>query len=95
VSGRPPGVVPRSEIRRPLNIRARFAIGPEHPVLKKVDHSEIAVRMQMMVDEMKLPLAPEPREAFQTRSLDVILLVDIEMRIEPRRTSKRHRDKID
>jgi hypothetical protein len=36
--------------------------------------------MQMM-GEVKLPLAPEPREAFQTRSLDVIFLVNKDMRV--------------
>jgi hypothetical protein len=43
------------------NIRVRTSIGSEKPVPKGVDHSEIAVRMQM-VDEVKLLLALEPSE---------------------------------
>jgi hypothetical protein len=66
------------ELRSSMIILIRLAVGPEHPVPEEVDHSEIAVRMQM-VGEVKLPLAPEPREAFQTRTLDVIFFVDIDM----------------
>ena len=44
------------------NVRVGTSIGSEKPVPKGVDHSEIAVRVQM-VDEVKLLLAPEPSEA--------------------------------
>ena len=64
-----------------VNILVRLAVGPQYPVPEEVDHGEIAVRMQM-VGEVQLSLAPEPREAFQTRSFDVIFLVNIDMRLE-------------
>lgn len=89
---RPRGVPLRSEVRISANILVGRAVGPKHPVPEEVNHGEVAVRMQMM-GEVKLPLAPEPSKAFQTRSLDVIFLVDKDMRVERRRTGKRHHDK--
>lgn len=53
----------------------------EQPVPEEIDDREITVRMQM-VDEVKLPHAPEPGKALQRRSLDVIRLVEIDMGVE-------------
>jgi hypothetical protein len=43
------------------DVRVGTSVGSEKPVPKGVDHSEIAVRVQM-VDEVKLLLALEPSE---------------------------------
>jgi len=75
-----------------MNIRSGTSIGSEKPVPKGVDHSEIAVRVQM-VDEVKLLLAPEPSETSQTRPFGVVLLVEIHVCAERRRAGDRHHDK--
>ena len=75
-----------------MNVRSGTSIGSEKPVPKEVDHSEIAVRVQM-VDEVKLLLAPEPSETSQTRPFGVVLLVEIHVCAERRRAGDRHHDK--
>ena len=70
-------------------IHVGILIGSEKPVPKEVDHREIAVRVQM-VDEVKLLLAPEPSEARETRSCDVVLLVEIYVRVKRRRAGCDH-----
>jgi len=71
------------------NIRVGILVGSEKSVPKEVDHCEIAVRVQMM-DEVKLLLAPEPGEACEARSLDVVFLVQIDVRVERRRAGSDH-----
>ena len=56
------------------NVHVRPSVGSEKSVPEEVNHREIAVRVQM-VDEVKLLLAPEPSEACEARSLDVVFLV--------------------
>ena len=75
-----------------MNVRSGTSIGSEKPVPKEVDHSEIAVRVQM-VDEVKLLLAPEPSETSQIRPFGVVLLVEIHVCAERRRAGDRHHDK--
>jgi hypothetical protein len=71
------------------NIRVGTSVGSKKPIPEGVDHSEIAVRMQM-VDEMKLLLALEPSEVCEARSLGVVLLVKIYMRAERCRAGSDH-----
>jgi hypothetical protein len=63
------------------NVRVRTSVGSENSVPEEVDHREIAVRAQM-VDEVKLLFAPEPSEAREVRTFDVVLLVQIYVRVE-------------
>lgn len=62
--GAPPCVTANGRINPSVgstNVRIGASVGPEKPVPKEVDHSEIAVRVQM-VDEVKLLLTLEPAE---------------------------------
>jgi len=63
------------------SVRVRTSEGSENSVPEKVYHREIAVRVQM-VDEVKLLFAPEPSEAREVRTFDVVLLVQIYVRVE-------------
>ena len=71
------------------NVRVGASVGSEKPVPKGVDHSEIAVRVQM-VDEVKLLLAPEPSEACEARFFGMVLLIKIYVRAERRRAGGGH-----
>jgi hypothetical protein len=73
------------------NVRVGPSVSSEKPVPEEIDHREIAVRVQM-VDEVKLLLAPEPREACEARSFDVVFLVEIDVRVERRRAGSDHYD---
>ena len=71
------------------NVRVGTSVGSEKSVPEEVDHREIAVRVQM-VDKVKLLLAPEPSEACEARSFDVVFLVKIYVRVERRRAGSDH-----
>jgi hypothetical protein len=66
------------------NLRVGSSVGSEKSVPEKVNHCEIAVRVEM-VDEVKLLLAPEPSQACKARPFDVVFLVKIYVRVERRR----------
>jgi hypothetical protein len=70
-------------------VRVGISVGSEKSVPEEVNHCEIAVAMQM-VDEVKLLLAPEPSEACEARSFDVVFLVKIDMCVEGRRAGSDH-----
>jgi hypothetical protein len=57
------------------------AKGAEEPVPKEIDYRKITVSMAV-VDEMELPLSPEPPKSAKPRSCDVILIIDIIMTAE-------------
>ena len=61
------------------NLRVGSSVGSEKSVPEKVNHCEIAVRVEM-VDEVKLLLAPEPSQACKARPFDVVFLVKIYVR---------------
>src|SRR3954451_8037142 len=68
------------------------SVSSEKSVPKEVDHRKIAGRVQM-VDEVKLLLAPEPSEACEFRSCDMIFFVKIYMREERYRAGSGHYEK--
>ena len=76
-----------------VTVLASVFVGPsvrsEKPVPEEVNDCKIAVRVQMM-DKVKLLLAPEPSEASEARSFDVVFLVKIYMRVERRRAGSDH-----
>jgi hypothetical protein len=57
------------------------SVRSDKSVPEEVDHGKIPVSVQM-VDEVKLLLAPEPSEARELRSSDMIFLVKIYMHVE-------------
>ena len=63
------------------SVHVRTSVGSENSVPEEVDHREVAVRVQM-VDEVKLLFAPEPSEAREVRTFDVVILVQIYVRVE-------------
>jgi hypothetical protein len=50
-----------------------------------MDHREIAVRVPVM-NEVQLLFPSEPRKPLKSRSLNVVFLVEKDMRVERRRT---------
>jgi hypothetical protein len=64
-------------------IRVGTAVCSEESIPEKVDHCEVAVRVQVM-DEVELLLAPEPGEAAEFRSFDVVFLVKVYVGVERR-----------
>ena len=79
------------DIRVLTNVGVGISVGSEKSVPEEVDHREIAVRVQM-VDKVKLLLSPKPSEACEARSFGVVLLVEIHVRAERRRTGDSHHD---
>jgi hypothetical protein len=63
----------------------RTSIGTEEPIPKEMYHSKIAVRIPMM-DKVKLLFASKPCKPLKPRPLDMILLVEENVRIKRRRT---------
>ena len=57
------------------------SIGTENPVPERIDHCEIGVRVPVM-NEMQLPLASEPCKALKPRPLDMVFLVEEDVRVE-------------
>src|SRR6202034_4850550 len=86
-ASRPSAAVSGSRDRSAIQVG--LPVGAEQSVPVEVDHREIAVCVEM-VDEMKLLHAPEPAKALQQRSLNVIRLVEIDMRIERGCGGRRH-----
>ena len=71
------------------NIDVGILVGSEKSVPKEVDHRKISVRVQM-VDEVKLLFALEPSEAREARSCDVVLLIEMYVRVKRRRAGCDH-----
>ena len=63
----------------------RPSIGAENPIPEEIDHREIAVRMTVM-SEVKFLHPSEPCKPPKPRSLDVVFLVEKDMRVVGRRT---------
>jgi hypothetical protein len=63
----------------------RPSIGTENPIPEEIDHREIAVRMAVM-SEVKFLHPSEPCKPPKPRSLDVVFLVEKDMRVVGRRT---------
>jgi hypothetical protein len=57
-----------------------------------MDHREIAVRVPMM-NEVQFLFPSEPCKSLKPRSLDVIFLVEIYVRVKRRRTCDYHHHK--
>jgi hypothetical protein len=83
---------PSSLIMRFRKVRVGTSVGSEKSVPEEVNHSEIAVCVQV-VDEMKLLLAPEPSEVCKARSFGVVFLVKIDVCAERRHAGGGHHDK--
>lgn len=62
----------------------RPSIGTENPIPEEMDHREIAVRVPVM-NEMQFLFPSEPCKSLKPRSLYVVFLVEIDMRVERRR----------
>src|SRR5262249_54361925 len=76
-------VSPKRSIR--LSLRSiRPSIGTENPIPEEMDHREIAVRVPVM-NEMQFLFPSEPCKSLKPRSLYVVFLVEIGMRVERRR----------
>ena len=73
----------QSEWYRSSNIRP--FIGTENPIPEEMDHREIAVRMSVM-NKVQFLFAPEPFKPLKPRSLDVVFLVEKDVRVKRRRT---------
>src|SRR5256886_16853547 len=74
---------PKGSIR--LSLRSiRLSIGTENPIPEEMDHREIAVRVPVM-NEMQFLFPSEPCKSLKPRSLYVVFLVEIDMRVERRR----------
>src|SRR5256886_11923216 len=74
---------PKGSIR--LSLRSiRPSIGTENPIPEEMDHREIAVRVPVM-NEMQFLFPSEPCKSLKPRSLYVVFLVEIDMRVERRR----------
>ena len=56
----------------------------ENPIPEEMDHREIAVRVPVM-NEMQFLFLSEPCKSLKPRSLYVVFLVEIDMRVERRR----------
>src|SRR5262249_58323938 len=71
---------PKGSIR--LSLRSiRPSIGTENPIPEEMDHREIAVRVPVM-NEMQFLFPSEPCKSLKPRSLYVVFLVEIDMRVE-------------
>ena len=62
----------------------RHSIGTENPIPEEMDYAEIAVRMSVM-NEVQFLFASEPSKPLKPRFLDVVFLIEKDVRI------KRHR----
>src|SRR5947207_15336680 len=81
--GNLPGRHPKGSIRlSPSTIRP--SIGTKTPIPEEMDHREIAVRVPVM-NEMQFLFPSEPCKSLKPRSLYVVFLVEIDMRVERRR----------
>jgi len=68
-----------------LSLRSiRSSIGTENPVPEEMDHREIAVRVPVM-NEVQFLFPSEPCKPLKPRSLYVVFLIEIDMRVERRR----------
>ena len=65
----------------------RPSIGAEDPIPEEMDHREIAVRVPVM-NEMQFLFPSEPCKSLKPRSLYVVFLVEIDMRVERRRAGQ-------
>jgi hypothetical protein len=72
-----------SLIDAPFAIRADALIGTKKPIPEIVDHGKIAVGAPV-VDKMELLLSPEPGKLSKPRSRNVVLFINIDMRVEHR-----------
>ena len=59
----------------------RTSIGTKNPIPEEMDHCEIAVRMPVM-NEVQFLYSSEPCKPLKPRSLDVVFLVEKDVRIE-------------
>lgn len=64
-----------------LILSFRPSIGTENPVPKKVDYREISIRVAVMY-KVKLLLASEPRKPMKPRSVNVVFLIEKDVRVE-------------
>ena len=74
---------PKGSIRLSLS-SIRPSIGTKNPIPEEMDHREIAVRVPVM-NEMQFLFPSEPCKSLKPRSLYVVFLVEIDMRVERRR----------
>src|SRR5271169_520868 len=63
----------------------RPPIGTENPIPEEMDHREIAVRVPV-VNEVQFLFASEPCKPLKPRSLDVVFVVEKDVRVERRST---------
>src|SRR6516165_1018433 len=68
----------------PESAQRRPSIGTQNPIPEEMDHREIAVRVPVM-NEMQVLFPSEPCKSLKPRSLYVVFLVEIDMRVERRR----------
>ena len=69
-----------------LSLRSiRPSISTKNPIPEEMDHREIAVRVPVM-NKMQFLFPSEPCKSLKPRSLYVVFLVEIDMRVERRRT---------
>jgi hypothetical protein len=67
------------------DLSSRSSIGTENSIPEEMNHREIAVHVPMM-NEVQLLFPSEPRKPLKSRSLNVVFLVEKDMRVERRRT---------
>lgn len=60
---------------------AGFSISTENSIPEEMDHGEVLVRMPVM-NEVQFLLASEPGKLLESRSLYVVFLVEINVRVE-------------
>src|SRR5215470_8980662 len=71
---------PKGSIRLSLS-SIRPSIGTKNLIPEEMDHREIAVRVPVM-NEMQFLFPSEPCKSLKPRSLYVVFLVEIDMRVE-------------
>ena len=74
---------PKGSIRLSLS-SIRPSIGTKNLIPEEMDYREIAVRVPVM-NEMQFLFPSEPCKSLKPRSLYVVFLVEIDMRVERRR----------
>jgi hypothetical protein len=67
------------------DLSSRSSVGTENSIPKEMNHREIAVRVPVM-NEVQLLFPSEPSKPLKSRSLNVVFLVEKDMRVERRRT---------
>jgi hypothetical protein len=70
----------------------RHSIGAENLIPEEVNYTKIAIRVTVM-NKVQFLLASEPRKPLKPRSLDVIFLIEKDVRIKRCCTRKYHHHK--